>query len=191
MARIFYKEIERVFEFHLHEETRTIWIDDHEEGEINNVISLNAIKSLHLLSNSPPYHPINVMLNTVGGCCHAGMAIYDAIKHCDCEVNITVSGCAMSMGSIILQAGTWRGIYPNGVIMVHDPNLSFEASSRTCENWSAWSKDFRNNMYRLFAERSGKTVDFWRRKCASDYILSAHEAKELGLVDAIIGEDEV
>jgi ATP-dependent protease ClpP protease subunit len=95
----------------------------------------------------------------------------------------------MSMASLILQAADHRIIYPHATIMVHDGyETRVDDIPRTFQNWADYSKKSQQMMYRIYAERSGRPVGFWRKKCAADLILTAQEAKALGLVDAIYGE---
>jgi ATP-dependent Clp protease protease subunit len=188
MSKSSKESIDRFFEHHLHIETRTIFLGDDEGDGINASVARNVIKGLHLLGASPE-KPITIYINSFGGCWFNGMAIYDAIKASPCEITAYVVGAAMSMGSIFLQAADNRIIYPNATIMVHDGYESrVDDTPKTFQNWAEYSKKSQQMMYAIYAERSGKPTGFWRRKCAADLILSAKEAKELGLVDSIFGE---
>lgn len=180
--------IDRFFDYDIHVDSRTIWIGDGDE-QLDKQSAQHAVKALHLLGTTPD-KPISILLNSFGGCWFNGMAIYDAIKASPCHIDIVVVGAAMSMGSIILQAADTRIIYPNATVMVHDGYEGMsDVTPLTFQNWAEHSKKLRTSMYRIFAERSGKPVSFWRKKCAADLILTAQEAKELGLVDSIYGEE--
>lgn len=187
--RLMKESIDRFFDYDLHIESRTVFIGDGHDG-IDAGVSEFVVKAFHMLTAADKEKPITVYLNSFGGCWYNGMAIYDTIKLCPCHVTAYVIGSAMSMGSIMLQGADHRVIYPNATIMVHDGYESMnEALPQTFQNWADYSKKTRHEMYRIYAERSGKTVAFWRRKCAADLILTANEAKDLGLVDAIYGEE--
>jgi len=41
-------------------------------------------------------------------------------------------------------------------------------------------------MYKIFADRSGKSVSYWRQKCSTDYILTSDGAVAEGLADEVI-----
>ena len=191
MAKMSKESIERFFDNHIHVETRTIFLGDGDEGEIDAVVSEGIIKAFHILTNTYQDRPINLFINSFGGCWFNGMAVYDVIKACPCVVNAYVVGAAMSMGSIILQAADMRYIYPNATIMVHDGyETHVNELPQNFMNWAEYSKKTRASMYKIYAQRSGRPTSFWRKKCTADLILTAQEAKEMGLVDAIYGQDE-
>lgn len=174
------------FNHDFHPETRTIYIGDvqGEDGpEINSETAKNVIKALHLLGDTAP---ITLYLNSFGGCWYSGMAIYDAVKACGAKVSAYVVGSAMSMASIILQACDERFMYPHATLMLHDSAESVvDANPQTFQNWADYSRKSVLSMYKIYAERSGKPASFWKRKCAADLVLTAPEALELGLIDAI------
>lgn len=192
MSKILKSSIDHFFDYSLHVETRTIYIGDQiDEGEILGVGSTMAelaIKAFHLF-NQTPDKAVTVILNTFGGCWFNGLGIYNTIKSSPCKVTIDVVGPVMSMGSIILQAGDVRRAHKDAVIMVHDGDefMSKNVPPKTFEAWAAYSKKVaRPRMYEIYATRSGRPVSYWEKRCAHDYILTADEAKEEGLIDEVI-----
>jgi len=182
------ESIDRFYDYDIHVESRTVYIGDDKEDGVNQRTSEFAVKALHMLANAAQDKEITIYLNSFGGCWFNGMAVYDSIKACPCPITIYVVGSAMSMGSIILQAADQRIIYPNATVMVHDGYESrVNDIPTTFQNWAEYSKKTQKRMYEIYAERSGRPISFWRKKCAADLILSAKEAKELGLVDTIYG----
>lgn len=188
MARYSKDAIEQFYDHNLFIPTRTLYLGDEEEGSVDFDTSRCVIKAFHIL-DSINSEPITILINTFGGCWFNGMAVYDTIKNARSHVDAYVVGSAMSMGSVILQAADKRFIYPNATIMVHDGGETLHGTPRTVINWAKRIEPTLNQMYRIYAERSGRSVDFWRKKCISDFIMSAEEARDLGLVDAIVGED--
>lgn len=188
MAKTVNESIQRFFDNNFHIESRTIYIGGGDEDEIDSKAAENVIKAFHLMA-SVTDKPITVLINSFGGCWFNGLAIYDCIKTSPVEVTGYVIGSAMSMGSVILQACDHRIIYPNGTVMVHDGYESRMGDiPQTFQNWAEYSKKSRAKMYKLYSERSGRPPYFWKKKCASDCILTAEEALELGLVDSIYGQ---
>ncbi len=92
----------------------------------------------------------------------------------------------MSMASIILQAAENRLITPGSTIMVHDGSEVVEGSPENVMAWAKHSKDICDYMYTIYANASGKSESFWKRKCKKDFILSAEQAIKAGLADGYI-----
>jgi len=197
MVRLAKESIDRFYDYDLHIETRTLFIGDsipenkESDGEIDADVSQRVIKGLHLLTAAAIDKPITIYINSFGGCFYNGMAIYDAIKACPSHITAYVYGSAMSMGSLILQAADNRLIYPNATMMLHDGyDTRVGDVPQTFFNWAEYSKKMRTVMYQIYADRSGQKPSFWRRKLSNDLILTAREAKGLGLVDGIVGESD-
>jgi ATP-dependent protease ClpP protease subunit len=160
---------------------------DHEMAEM-------FIKNLHMLEVVNK-EPITIIMNNIGGDEFDGMAIYDAIRASECQVTIKVSGNAMSMGSIILQAADVRLMYPHAKFMIHygTPVLvNSEGSAQNNYRWIEESKKFDKMMEDLFLSKIHKKIpDFklssLRKLLEFDTILGAEEALRYNFIDGIIG----
>jgi ATP-dependent Clp endopeptidase proteolytic subunit ClpP len=176
--------IDRFFDYDIHVESRTVYLGDGDEG-VDRLMAAKLIKAMHLLNVVDD--AITILLNSFGGCWYNGLAIFDAIASSPCHVTAEVLGAAMSMGAVILQAADERVLHRHASLMLHD---GFETRTgdipKTFENWAEESKRSRRQMYRIFADRSGQPASYWERVCASDFILTAEEAKSEGLVDRIV-----
>lgn len=124
-----------------------------------------------------------IELSSDGGCWYAGIGIYDQIRSRSYPVTVRVSGMAMSMGSIILQAGDKRLLGRYATVMCHDGQDVAVGTPENVTQWAKHGQNICNAMYGIYAERSGKTVAFWKKRCKKDFILSADEAIKLGLAD--------
>ncbi len=153
-GRIPKDSVDRLFDYNLHLETRTLYIGDIEDGDENlgvgPTMSQLVLKAF-VLFNQTPDKPVTVLLNTFGGCWFNGMAIHDMIKSSPCHVTIDVLGSAMSMGSIILQAGDTRRAHENATLMIHDGYSSANLEARSFENWGDHSKSVRKRMYEIYS----------------------------------------
>ncbi len=185
------ESIDRFFDYDIHVESRTIYLgtvgidEDGADNGVDACLAERAVKALWMLGTSKK--PINIILNNIGGDWYHGMAIYDAIKACQCQVKIQVYGSAMSMGSVILQAAHRRIMHPHSTLMVHDGYDGMGwVTPKTFEAWALESKRLRRKMYDIYAERSKKPWSYWEQRCANDYILSAERAVEEGLADEVI-----
>jgi ATP-dependent Clp protease, protease subunit len=156
-------------------------------GNIDKDEYFKVRKGLLVLSGST--EDITIILNSGGGSFVDGMGIFDAISHIsNIHITIRVEGEASSMGSVILQAADHRVATRNAVFMLHDGSDSYgDGTCRDFERAAAFSKRGRETMYEIFANRTGKSVAYYRRLLAHDWYLSADEALKEGLIDEIAG----
>jgi ATP-dependent Clp protease protease subunit len=176
--------------------TRTLLIDGDEDSdnfEITEKSARRDIKNIHTLDTLAPSgdRPITVILNCNGGCVLAGMAIYDALSQCLNRV-IIKAHTAMSMGSLILQAGDERLLYPNATVMIHNGEVSRQGSPKTVENWAAYDRKMdkiHEDIYlsRIKLKKPRFTREQLQKMLEHDTILSASQAINIGLADSIIG----
>jgi len=163
--------------------TRTIYIgsmreigeNNSEESGVDFEEAKNAIKNIHIL-DSINHKQITIILNDIGGDEYHGFAIYDALKKAKSPIKIIVYGQAMSMGSIILQAGNKRLLMPN-------------TESKSAESWGRESKRIREQMYQIYYSKMKKkriTLKEIEKMCEHDNIITPKRAIKLGLADKII-----
>jgi ATP-dependent Clp protease protease subunit len=155
-------------------------------GEIDSLLTSEVIRNIILLSERGPDQPIVVYLNSEGGDWECGVAIYDLLNSIPNHVTIRVVGQAMSMASIILQAGDVREATPHSTIMIHDGTNSIETGAISFERWADHSRTIRSQMYEIYSSRTGLPVAHWRRRCSHDHILTASKAVDEKLIDRII-----
>ncbi|MDX1986768.1 MAG: ATP-dependent Clp protease proteolytic subunit [Candidatus Obscuribacter sp.] len=67
--------------------------------------------------------PITLYINSPGGSCSDGLAIYDVMRSLTCPVYTVAIGLAASMGAFLLSSGKrgHRYAMPNAKIMIHQP----------------------------------------------------------------------
>jgi len=178
------ENIDRFFDYDVMLDSRIVMIADSSDEGVDNLMANRFIKAITILEQSNT-NPIRVILKSLGGCIYNGAAMYDAISNSPCHVSMEVYGAAMSMGAELLQSADERIMQPSALLMLHDGTFGADGAPRTFENWAAVSKKLRQRMYAIFAKRSGKTVKFWEKMCASDFILDAEGALKHGLIDRI------
>lgn len=198
-GRVNRDDIDKFHDYGLYIPTRTIYmgseeysLDDGESGVDGKMIE-RAVKNLHLLDAASD-SPITILLNSPGGDCHYGLGLFDAIKACRSHVTIKISGIAMSMGSIILQAGDVRLISANSRVMIHHSTWHVNDKVGTAKNWVKEGEKFDSWMEQLFLEKirlkhPGFTLKKIQEMLNFDTILNASETVALGLTDGIIGEE--
>ena len=139
--------------------------------------------------NLAPGIPITMYLSSFGGHCESGMALFSTIQEIRRDgrkVNCHIQGMAMSMGTYLLQACDERTIEPFAAFMVHEAHDHLIGKTSDLEDQMAALKRYENTMNQIYAERSGKSVEYWREKMARrDVYMTAREALNEGLVDKI------
>ena len=75
----------------------------------------------------PSDNTIELMMNSLGGDCAEGFAIYDKLRSTGKEIKAVIQGRCGSMASVILLAASERKAFPHATLHIHRPYLSFYA----------------------------------------------------------------
>ncbi|KAG0455122.1 hypothetical protein HPP92_024414 [Vanilla planifolia] len=133
---------------------------------------------------------IKLLISSPGGSTTAGMAIYDAMKLCKADVSTVCMGIAASMAAFILAGGTKgkRFCMPNSKVMIHQPRGPpgsdfVDLALRVKEVWYNKLK-----MTKTLSRITGKSEEQIEKDSKKDFFMNAWEAKEYGLVDAVIDD---
>jgi ATP-dependent Clp protease protease subunit len=142
---------------------------------------------LHLESEDPD-KDIAIYINSPGGSITALFAIYDTMQFIKCDVQTICMGQAASAAAVLLAAGTKgkRLALPNSRVLLHQPSGGAEGQSVDIEIQAAEILRMRDLLDGILAEKTGQTVERIREDTDRDFILSAEQAKEYGLIDAVI-----
>src|SRR3979411_201597 len=89
--------------------------------------NLVVAQLLHLESEDPE-KDISLYINSPGGSIYSGLAIYDTMKFIKPDIATMCVGVAMSMGSLLLAAGTKgkRACLPNSRIPLPKPSARLQ-----------------------------------------------------------------
>jgi ATP-dependent Clp protease protease subunit len=157
-------------------------------GEDVNEHSMNlCIMQMLFLDREDPHMPIEFYINSPGGSVVDGLALYDVIHTISAPVNTTCVGTAASMGAILLTAGTGtRAALPNSRIMIHQVSSGARGTAADLRIQMAETDKLENTLYKILAEKTGKTVKQIAKDCDRDYYMSSEEAKAYGLIDTVI-----
>ncbi|MDF1484036.1 ATP-dependent Clp endopeptidase proteolytic subunit ClpP [Ramlibacter sp. H39-3-26] len=157
-------------------------------GEVNDQTANLVVAQLLFLESENPDKDISFYINSPGGSVSAGLAIYDTMQFIKPEVSTLCMGMAASMGSFLLMAGAKgkRFALPNSKIMIHQPSGGTSGQATDIEIHAREIIKTREQLNRIYAERTGQTVEKIALDMERDRYLSADEAKEYGLVDQVI-----
>ena len=128
-------------------------------------------------------------INSPGGSITAGLAIYDTMQFVKPDVQTFCIGQAASMAAVLLAAGTKgkRFSLPNSRIVIHQPLLSGLAGQATDIDIAAREiLRMRDHINDLLVRHTGQSRERIHEDTDRDYILTADQAKEYGIIDEVI-----
>jgi len=138
---------------------------------------------------------MSIMLNTSGGSVSAGLMIYDAIRGFGSCVRTICTGTAASMGAVLLSAAPkgQRFIFPHGRVLIHEPLIrdGLAGAATTIQKTAESIIETKHMMDKILSEHSGKPMEDIALATSFDNLMTAREAVEFGLVDRVIGYDEI
>ncbi|MFM8561983.1 MAG: ATP-dependent Clp protease proteolytic subunit [Solirubrobacterales bacterium] len=151
------------------------------------VANLIVAQLLHLESDDPE-NDISIYINSPGGSIYAGMAIYDTMQFIKPDVQTICCGVAMSMGSLLLTAGTKgkRLSLPNSRILIHQPSAGFEGQSTDIEIHMNEILKTREKIDELYALHTGQSVEEVHDAMERDRFFTPEQAVEYGLIDRVV-----
>jgi ATP-dependent Clp protease protease subunit len=151
------------------------------------VANLVVAQLLHLESEDPE-KDISIYINSPGGSIYSGLAIYDTMNFVKPDIATMCVGVAMSMGSLLLAAGTKgkRAVLPNSRILIHQPSAGFEGQSTDIEIHAREILKVRESIDQIYANHTGLSQEQVRRDMERDRFFTAEQAVEYGLVDRVL-----
>lgn len=165
---------------------RTVMMTGPVEDHMANAI----VAQMLFLESDDPNRDITLMINSPGGVITAGMGIYDTMQYVKCDVATIVLGQACSMGSFIAQAGTAgkRFLLPNARHMIHQPSGGARGMASDIEISYREIMYWKKQLTELYVKHNtaGKTYEQFERDMDRDTFMSANEAVNYGLADAIV-----
>lgn len=155
---------------------------------INDQVANSVVAQLLFLAAEDPERDISVYINSPGGSITAGMAIYDTMQFIKPEVSTICVGMAASMGAFLLTAGAKgkRFALPNSEIMIHQPLGGAQGQASDIQIAANRILKMRDHLNQILAERTGQPLEKVEKDTDRDNFMSAHEAKEYGIIDEVI-----
>ena len=156
--------------------------------EVTDQLASTVVAQLLFLESQDPTKPISLYINSPGGSVTAGFAIHDTMRHIKCPVHTICMGMAASMGAFLLTAGEKgnRFALPNSTIMIHQPLGGYQGQATDMEIHTKYMLDTKARLNRILAEDTGKPLDVIKKDTERDNFMTAQQAVEYGLIDAVI-----
>jgi ATP-dependent Clp protease protease subunit len=151
--------------------------------------SANLITAqLLFLEAEDPDQDISLYVNSPGGSAYAGMAIYDTMQYVKPDVSTVCIGMGMSAAAMILGGGApgKRFALPNAKIMIHQGSGGFRGSPTDIQIAAREILSMTERMARIIAGHTGQPFDQVMRDIDRDRFMTPDEAREYGLIDAVL-----
>jgi ATP-dependent Clp protease protease subunit len=156
-------------------------------GGIDDSVANLIIAQLLFLEAEDPDKDIHLYINSPGGVVTAGMAIFDTMRYIKAPVSTICVGQAASMGAILLTAGEKgkRFSLDHSRIMIHQPLGGFQGQATDISIHAKEILRMKDELNGILSDLSGQPKEKIETDTERDFFMSAEDAKEYGLIDAI------
>jgi ATP-dependent Clp protease protease subunit len=158
--------------------------------QIDDASADDVMAQLLVLESQDPDRDIVMYINSPGGSFTAMTAIYDTMQYIRPQIQTVCLGQAASAAAVLLGAGApgKRLALPNARILIHQPATGdagrgqasdIEIQAREILRMRTWLEE-------TISQHSGRTIEQVGSDIDRDYIMSAAEALEYGLIDQVL-----
>ena len=156
------------------------------------IANLVVAQLLHLESENAD-RDVNVYINSPGGDITALFAIYDTMQYVKPDITTICFGQAASAAAVLLAAGTKgkRLALPRARIIIHQPYGQAMGQAADIELAAKEIERMRTALEELLSEHTGQPIEKIHRDTDRDFVMSAHEAKEYGIIDEVVSMREL
>ncbi len=158
---------------------------------IDDQIANLVIAQMLFLEAEDPDKDIMLYINSPGGSITAGLAIYDTMQFIKPDVQTICIGQAASMAAVLLAAGTKGKRYslPNSRIVIHQPLIMGSGIAGQATDIDIAAKEIlrmRERLNDILVTQTGQSLKRIQDDTDRDYIMSAEQGKEYGIIDDVI-----
>jgi ATP-dependent Clp protease, protease subunit len=140
------------------------------------------------LESEEPDKDVHLYINSPGGDITALFAIYDTMKFIKPDVSTFCFGQAASAAAVLLAAGAHgkRFALPHARILLHQPFGGVEGQASDIELQAKEILRMRDLLTGILASDTGQAIEKVSKDTDRDYIMTADEAVEYGVIDEVI-----
>jgi ATP-dependent Clp protease protease subunit len=151
------------------------------------VANIVCAQLLHLESENPD-KDINIYINSPGGDINALFAIYDTMQYIKPDLTTICFGQAASAAAVLLAAGTpgKRLALTHSRVLIHQPYAGAQGQVSDLEIASREIQRLKVQLEELLAHHTGQSVEKISADTDRDFVMTAAEAKEYGIIDEVI-----
>ena len=157
-------------------------------GPVNDQTANVVVAQLLFLESENPDKDISLYINSPGGSVSAGLSVFDTMQFVKPDVSTLCLGLAASMGSFLLMAGAKgkRFALPNSRVMLHQPSGGAQGQATDIEIHAREILKTRHQLNKIYAQRTGQTIEKIEADMERDFFLDPEEAKAYGLIDQVL-----
>jgi len=161
-------------------------------SEIDDDVANSVVAQLLLLDSENSEKDIMLYINSPGGSVTAGLAIYDTMQHIRADVSTICLGQAASMGAFLLSSGAKgkRLALPHSRVLIHQPLGGAQGQATDIEIQANEIIRIKKSLNSILASNTGQPLKKIEKDTDRDYIMTADEAVEYGMIDKVITLDE-
>ena len=155
---------------------------------IDDTIANLICAQMLFLESEDPDKDINLYINSPGGDITGLLAIYDTMKYIKPAVSTFCFGQAASAAAVLLGAGAKgkRFALPHARVLLHQPWGGVGGQASDIEIQAREILRMKDMLNEMLANDTGQSVERITKDTDRDYIISAHEAVDYGLIDEVI-----
>ena len=148
------------------------------------------VAQLLYLNSEDPNQPIQMYINSPGGLIYAGFAIYDTMKMIPAPVHTVAVGVTASMGTVLLCSGEKGKRYalPHATIHMHPAGGGAQGYTEDVRIALREQERLQTQLFHIVAQQTGHVWQEIEVMFQRDRWMNALEAREYGLVDAVLGD---
>lgn len=133
--------------------------------------------------------PIKIYISTLGGDVAAGLSIIDAIKTSKTPIMTINQSTCYSMGFLIFIAGDSRIAMPRSTFLIHDGIAGIENVTTKVQDWIKFNEREEVRLRKYISDSTKISMEILEDRKREEWYMFADEAKDLGVVDYILGYD--
>ena len=159
---------------------------------VDDMVANLIVAQLLLLDSENPEKDIMLYINSPGGSVTAGLAIYDTMQHIRADVATICLGQAASMGAFLLSSGAKgkRMCLPHSRVLIHQPLGGAQGQATDIQIQAEEIIRIKKTLNEILATNTGQSLKKIEKDTDRDYIMTADEAVEYGMIDKVITLDE-
>ncbi len=159
---------------------------------IDDMVANLIVAQMLLLDSENPEKDIMLYINSPGGSVTAGFAIYDTMQHIRADVSTICLGQAASMGAFLLSSGAKgkRLALPHSRVLIHQPLGGAQGQATDIEIQANEILRIKKSLNSILASNTGQPLKKIEKDTDRDYIMTADEAVEYGMIDKVITLDD-